>query len=736
MMTDKDLIAAIERMERQAEKFGDLSDERSKALDYYKGEAFGNEQDGRSQVVSRDVHDHIEAVKAPLLKIFVSGDEVVRFDPRGPEDEEQARQETDYINLQIERANGYEIAYNWATDGLLQKTGYVKAYWDDSKQVEEEEYEGLSQDELVMIASDPNIEIVEQEEYADPVMGVCYEIKLKRTKVEGRIALCNIPPEQVLVDHNATSVRPCKANFFEHWEYKTISELRAEGFDVPDDLSDASSQANEGEWESDERDEFQPFKDREGEYGDPSLRRVKVREIWARIDVDGDGIAELRHIVAVGSTILENEPTELIPVAAWSPNPLPHQHYGESMADDLMDVQFIKSMLLRGELDNTYIAINGRNAVDASRVNLDDLLTVKPGGIVRVKGSPGDAIMPLVQPNGGGIGLNMAQYFDNVAQGRTGIQKVMPQSPGDANALNKTAFGLSVQQSANMARVELMARTWAETGWKDLFKIVHYLALTHNRKAEVIRLRNQWVTVNPREWTQRENLKISVGLGTGSRETQMQFLMSFIGLQMQLSQMGIVEPRHIYNTVAKIVNAIGFKNPTEFAKDPSNEPPPQPQGPPPELMLKMQELQQKGQIEQAKMQFEAQNAEADRQLKLYIAQLQSQTQEVIAQMKSVIDEQSQMVNAQANETRAEIDRVKLQLDVLDKMQGQKETTVNVNGEGLSAGVNEVRQATSESAAVMSAGLAQLAQAVAALQESLNRPKQVVRDQNGRVVGVQ
>jgi hypothetical protein len=735
-MNDKDLISAIERLERMAEKYGDLSDERAKALNYYKGEPFGNEMDDRSQVVSRDVHDHIEAVKAPLLKIFVSGDEVVKFDPRGPEDEEQAQQETDYINLQIERANGYEIAYNWATDGLLQKTGYVKAYWDDSKQVEEEKYEGLSQEELAMVASDSDVEIVEQEEYPDPLMGVCYNVTLKRTKTEGRIALCNIPPEQVLVDHNATSVRPCKANFFEHWEYKTISELRAEGFDVPDDLNDASSQANEGEWESDERDEFQPFRDKEGEYGDPSLRRVKVREIWARIDFDGDGIAELRHVIAVGTTILENESAELIPVAAWSPNPLPHQHFGESMADDLMDVQFIKSMLLRGELDNTYLSINGRNAVDTSRVNLDDLLTVKPGGVVRVKGSPGDAIMPLVQPNGGGIGLNMAQYFDNVAQGRTGIQKVMPQNPGDANALNKTAFGLSVQQSANMARVELMARTWAETGWKDLFKVVHYLALTHNRKAEVIRLRNTWVTVNPREWSRRDNLKISVGLGTGSRETQMQFLMSFIGLQMQLSQIGIVEPRHIYNTVSKIVNAIGFKNPTEFAKDPTNEPPPQPQGPPPEVMLKMQELQQKGQmdqqkmqLDQARMQMDAQNAEAERQLKLYIAQLQSQTQEVIAQMKAVIDEQSQMVNAQANETRAEIDRVKLQLDVLDKMQGQKETTVNVNGE-------EIKKANGETKEVMGQGLAQLAQAVASLQESVNRPKQVIRDQSGRVVGVQ
>jgi hypothetical protein len=735
-MNDKDLISAIERLERQAEKYGDLSDERTKALDYYKGEPFGNEQDDRSQVVSRDVHDHIEAVKAPLLKIFVSGDEVVKFDPRGPEDEEQAQQETDYVNLQIERANGYEIAYNWLTDGLLQKTGYVKAYWNDAKTVEEEKYKGLSQEELAMIAQDPDIEVVEQEEYPDPLMGVCYNVTLKRVKEEGCIDLCNIPPEQVLIDHNSTSVRPCKSNFFEHWEYKTISELRAEGFDVPDDISDAASQANEGEWESDERDEFQPFRDKEGEYGDPSLRRVKCREIWARIDHDEDGIAELRHLILVGTTVLLNETAEVIPVAAWSPNPLPHQHYGESMADDLMDVQFIKSMLIRGELDNRYLAINGRNAVDASRVNLDDLLTVKPGGVVRVKGSPAEAIMPLVTPAQAGLGLEMSEYFDRVAQGRTGIQKVMPQSPGDANALNKTAFGLSVQQSANMARVELMARTWAETGWKDLFKIVHHLALTHNRKAETIRLRNKWVTVNPREWAKRENLRISVGLGTGSRETQMQFLMQFIGLQMQLGQMGIVEPRHIYNTVAKIVTAIGYKNPTEFAKDPSMEPPPQPQGPPPELMLEMQKLQQDGQIKQAQMQLDAQNAEAERQLKLYIAQLQSQTQEVIAQMKAVIDEQSQMVNAQANETRAEIDRVKLQLDMLDKMQGQKEPTINVNGDELKASAEGVKQANQETAMVMSEGLSQLAQAVAALQESLNRPKTVLRDQSGRVVGVQ
>ena len=623
------IINAIEGYESAATKGGQLQVERAQAMDYYLGRAFGNEVDGRSQVVSHDVADTLEWIKPSLLRIFTSGDEIVRFDPVGPEDVEGAQQETDFVNFIITQKNDwFRTAYVWFMDALLQKNGYVKAWYDEKTDVSKERYEGLSEDQFAFIAKDEEFEILEHSAQPDPVAlmqlqqaqqagmlqpGVTPEVPQIHTvvgqkkKTYGCVKFIELPPERCIVANQTQSVdldENCP--FFEHWEMKTISSLREEGFEVPDDIGDEVATFTETEDQA--RDRFN-----ENQVGmpddtnDPSMRRVKVRECWIRFDQDGDGIAELRHVIAVGQTELLNEDCDEIPAAALTPIIMPHRHIGISVADCIVDLQLIKSTLLRGFLDNLYLANNGRYGIDAEKVNLDDMLTSRPGGVVRTQGNPTAAIMPLTHQSNFAPVLQGLEYIDSVRENRTGVTKY---NQGlDANSLNKTATGISQIMNAAQARIELIARVFAETGVKRLFSIVHQLTMKHAKKPEVMRLRNKWIPVDPRQWKKRQDMTISVGLGTGNKEQMLAHLQNIIALQGQLMPLGLASPKTIHHAAEKLTQNAGFRDADAFWVQPQEgqqQPPP----PDPAVEAKKAELQLKAQEGQQALQMKQQEHQA------------------------------------------------------------------------------------------------------------------------------
>lgn len=638
-LSDRDLLATIEREERNAYGYlsGELATERTQALDYYLGREFGNEVEGRSKVVSTDVADTIEWVMPSLLKIFASGDKVVMFNPRGPEDVEAAEQETDYVNFVVMEKNaGLEVLYTWFKDALLSKVGYVKAYFEEIEDTDEEYYEGLGDDELAMLLQDGEVEPIEHE--AVPSMGpdgmpvISHNVKVKRIAKLRRVKIEAIPPEEVLLTTKHRTVTLQDADFIQHRTRRTISDLRAQGFDIDDDIASDDGEDTMLNDESISRDLYDEFTaDMEG---DRELRKIMVRETYIRIDRDGDGIAELRRILTIGDTILEDDPCDLIPFAALTPILMPHRHVGRSYADLVMDLQLIKSTVLRQILDNMYLANNGRTAVNANRVNLDDLLVSRPGGVIRVDGDPGGAMMPIQHPMLGATSFSMVEYIDTLRENRTGVTKY---NQGlDSNSLNKTASGVSQIMTASQQRIELVARLFAETGVKDLFLIVHALCRKHSQKAEVIRLRGQWVPIDPRQWKKRSDLSIAVGLGTGNKDQQLQHLMTILTAQREAIQLGIATPKNIYNALVKLTQNAGFKDPDEFWTSPDQQQQQQPQQPDPE--------QVKAQAEQMKMQMDMQDKEKQRQFdaameqmkdatERYKAELQAQTDLQIAQMR-------------------------------------------------------------------------------------------------------
>lgn len=674
-MDDSQLLNAIQAYEGSADTHNNVQEDRVEAIDYYLGEPLGNEVEGRSQVISRTVWDTVEWLKPQLADIFCSGDELVSFQPRGPEDTQAAEQESDFINYIItQRNNWFDVYYGWSHDALVQKNGYVKVYWDDSEDITSEYYANLLQDEFMVLTQDKDIEIVEHEEVMtlDMATGmpvITHSVRLERKKPRNFARIVNIAPENIRVDKNARglSLQDERVGFVQHIEKKTISEIRLDGFDVPDDINDDGDSV--AEWEEASRDEDNPFWYQSGETIDPATRLVTVRETWIRFDANGDGRAELRHVIVVGAKILHNEECSFIPVIALSPTPLPHQHYGLSVADAVMDLQRIQTALLRGALDNQYLANNGRYGVDENSVNLDDMLDSRPGGVVRFDGSKNQTpFFPLTHPTNGQIAIPMMEYMDRIAQKRTGVSD---QTQGiNPDVLNNQAGATAntMMLTAAQQRIKFIARVFAETGIKTLFQLVHQITMMHSRKEELIRLRGEWIPIDPRTWVKRSDMQISMTFGMGDRTSQVAILMQIAGMQAQAAQAGIATPKNIYNTLARITKTVGFKDVTEFWTDPEKSPPP----PPPQ--------DPRIQVEQMRQQAETQKFQAEQQFAIQKFQAEQTMQQDMNRMKMEFEAaQSRMeLELQAsNDSRdSEREALKAEYDAqIEQMKIQSESQI-------------------------------------------------------------
>ncbi len=659
-LSDSEIVARIEAEESKSYGVNDsqLSFERSEAINFYLGLPFGNEVEGRSQVVSYDVQDTIESALPQLLKVFVAGDKVVTFDPKGPEDQDAADQETDYVNhVVMEKNAGFNIFYVWFKDALLSKNGYVKVYTETEDEMEEVEYSGLTDAQLQMLASDDKTEVLEHTAYPDPSVDIAmlqqqammnnqdpmsimqpmlHDVKLKVTESKDSIKIKNVAPENLMVSVDTTGPSLHDARFVQHRELMAVADI-AQAFNISESKVESimSDTRSVFEQESNSRDIYSEEFDRAVDEDD-----ALVKDTYIKIN------GERWRYVVLGNEIIYKEKCEYVPFACITPMIMPHRHIGRSYSDLTQDIQMIKSTLLRGQLDNMYLANNGRYAI-SDRVNLDDMLTSRPGGIVRVSGEPGSAIMPLQHPPLPASTFSMVEYMDSMKEKRTGITAY---NQGlDSNSLNKTASGVAQIMSAAQQRIELVARTFAETGVKDLFQLVHKLVRTTLTKPDIIRLRNRWVEVDPREWKARKDMSISVGLGAGNKDQQLMHLTTILQMQKEAIQIGITSPEKIYNALAKLTQNAGFKNPEEFWTNPANTPEQEGQQQKPteaEIMVQGQ-LQIEQQKAQAQMMQEQERSKNDiiierekiiaqAELEKFKAQLKAETDLAIAQLKAQV----------------------------------------------------------------------------------------------------
>ena len=584
-----------------------ISPIRAQATEYYRGEPFGDEEDGRSQVVSMDVRDTVQAILPSLMRIFHSTDNTVEYSPQGPEDIAAAEQATDYANFIINRDNnGFLAMHSAFKDALIRKVGILKCWWDDQTTIDAYNYTGLDDNALAALAADPDAMITVQasmpvgEPALNPMTGemlpppMMHDVRVEYTRPDGRVKLEAVPPEELLISREAKSI--AEADYVAHRRIVTVSELVAMGYDY-DEVASMSSAYDDMNTNVERYTRNPALTNEMNERNDPAMRKVLYVENYIRVDYDGDGIAELRKICTAGdgNKILNNEPIDMAPFATFCPDPEPHDFFGISVADTVMDIQRIKSVIMRNTLDSLAMSIHPRVAVTEGMVNLDDVMNTEVGSIIRQRQA--GQVQPLSMPFVGREAFPVLQYMDQVKEARTGISKA---SQGlDANVLQSTtASAVAATVSAAQQHIELIARVFAETGMKDLFKIVLHLITTHQDAPRMVRLRNEFVPIDPRVWNSNMDVSINVALGRGTDAERMMMLRQ-IG-EMQKDAMKTMGPQNPLTDITKLSNTLkamtelaGFKDTSQFWSNPAEfTPPPKQEKPDVNEMLIQVQIQQ------------------------------------------------------------------------------------------------------------------------------------------------
>ena len=594
-LDDDEILSIVESEINGSADYMDseVSSQREKAMEYFYGEPFGNEEDGRSQVVVTDVQDTLMWMMPSLMRIFTAGDKVVKFVPEGPEDEAVAEQATKYVNHVFYKQNdGFTVLYNMFLDALMQKVGVVKHLWEEVEKVTTESYENLTNQEYSLLMQDDELEEIEHEETTtygeaiDPMTGevvevaeVFHNVTVARTSMDGKVTIQNVPPEEFLINRGAKSLED--ARFICHRSHKSKSDLIKMGYDpeIVDDLP--ASSGVDGITTSNEylaRHAYDSPDSYPNQNSADSEKEIQIYESYIKLDTDGSGVSVLHKICHSGKEILDIEPIDYIPFSTVCPIPIPHKFYGLSVAETVQDVQLIRSTLTRNLLDNMYLSNNGRFQVVEGQVNIDDLLTNRPGGIVRTR-SP-NALTPIATPSLSANSFQMLQYWEDIKTGRTGVNPKTQGLSADVLKTHVTTGAVTAALTNSQGRLELIARVFADTGVRNMFKQIYNLVQRYENRKRVVRLNNQYFEIDPASWREDLDVDIEVGIGYGDQDIRLQNINMFATLIEKIGTQtkGIVNPQNIYNLAVEIANEMGIKNVDKFVSQPSQEPlPPTPQ---------------------------------------------------------------------------------------------------------------------------------------------------------------
>lgn len=613
-MDQETLAAMLQEEERLAVSYRDttLADEQEVAVDYYEARPFGDEEEGRSQVVLPDVAEVVDYMTVSVLRTCVSGDRVVEFEANEEEHAEGAQEATEAVSYVFMRQqDGYKVLSDWLQSGLIEKIGVVKTACIEDKKVRKERGT-VDMDQLAML-----MQSGEQPSALTENGDGTFTVEFRREETVKRYIDLPIPSEEFLFSGRMRDIDDM--GYKAHRTRKTISELIEMGFDrdtvesLPDDRAQDLDSRTVSRW----NDEQVP-----SESVLPGMRQVWLLEEYVNIDLNDDGIAELVQVFRVGRTVLQVEEVEENPFAVFCPFPRAHRMVGNGLADKVMDLQRIRSVIMRQTLDGIYLTNNPRMWLPnecQDENTIDDILTVRPGGLVRGKGAGGKP-EPLYEPFDVQRGMSMLELLVGERESRTGITRL---NQGlDADALNKTATGTALMQAQGQQMEEYIARNFAEA-MARLFLKKYRLMKAHGAplmKAHgaplKVKVEGGWKAVNPSEWSDDVDVSIRVGLGSGRKDQRLGYRAQLLALQERGLQAGLCTPKHVWKNVSGLIRDAALGEPGDFWQDPEapDYQPPQPQPDPKakELEMKGAQAQQdamlKAQIEGAKLQQKADEA--------------------------------------------------------------------------------------------------------------------------------
>lgn len=732
-MTDDELAAIVNGQITDSMHFdsSELSQIREKALKFFDGEVDIPAAPGRSQVVSRDVADVHGLIMPGLMRVFLATDKIAIYEPKTEKDEKFARQATDYVNYVVMReCEGYRQLRSAFHDGLLMGNGILKHWWDFTPEYATEEFSGLSDDAYTMLVADPEVEeVLEHTEYDDPnwvpppspppmapppggllagppalggspipaglppVLPVngeppmpeapkLHDCKLKRCVSSGRLRLMAVPPEDFLIGRGVINLEEDRTRFAAHRFIKTRSQLITEGYD--EDKIDELPAFQSANIDSPER----TARDPEHLFGgdnapDRSTDLIEGYEAYIQVDYDGDGVAEWRKVVVAGlsgqrSILCNEEWGDELPFSDVVPDPIPHRWRGRSLFDATEDVQRIKTVLMRQTLDNIYLTNTPRQYMTENGVVNPEVLQDFEIGSLVIERAP-NSVRFDTTPFVADKSFPIIEYMDSVVEKRTGISR--ESMALDPEALqDQTATAVNASQAAAHTKVEEYARNIAEHGGlKRVFSKVLKLIVKHQDRARTIRLRDDWVEVDPRSWNANMDVTINTGLGSGSRERDLAMLAQIAIKQEQIVvQMGPTNPvcgvDRLIDTYRLMTEAAGLKPSERFFPEIT-----------PQIMDQLRQQAQnqppdpKVQVEQMRAQIDAQARQQELQLKQQEAQYKQQLAQSEALQKAQLDQEKARQEAamqqlqlerqaQIEERQANADIAVKQADAEAKMQ--------------------------------------------------------------------
>lgn len=652
------------------------------ATDYYFTRPYGDEREGRSQVVTSEVRDTTQSMLPSLVRVFTASDRVVAYQPVGPEDEALANQQTDYSNYVFFKDNkGFLILYSVFKDALVRKIGVIKWWWEESTRFEGSVHTGITEEQIEVLRNSPQVdEVVILDSDLIEVDGesiMVHDVELKRTIDDGRVVVKALPPEELIFSPNATDADD--ATMIGHFQDLTVGRLRAMG--VPEDLIEANkggqgSSLDTNEVRNARRIDHgaQAHVDSEG---DDASRTIPFAEVYIQVGRDEEDGTELRRFRCIGRkwTIWENDIVDHVPFALFMSDPEPHTIAGLSIADWVMPIQRISSHVTRGMLDSLSGHLNPAMEVVDDQVNIKDVLNQEIGRVIRTR-RPG-MIREIPTAFVGGSALPVLAHLKEELAEKTGITQA---SAGlDPDALQSTTrAGVAATVQSAQQRLELVARVLAETGMTALFRGLLRTIVQHQDRPRTVRLRGEWVEVDPRSWDADLDVEVDVALGTGLVEDKVRFLNTVAGKQEEHIKQGspLVSFVELRETYAEMLELMGHKNTNRFFK---------PFGP-----------QEQQALEQAK----AQSGEgpSPEEILLQIEQMKVQARQAEKTAELSATQQEKMAALQLKAAQLELERIKV----------MGELGVKKNAQQLDAEIKRIDASIRQAESILAARTQQLA----------------------------
>ncbi|WP_422023356.1 portal protein [Pyruvatibacter mobilis] len=575
-MTDEEIVADVQNGLRDATEYdSSLASERAKALDYYEGKLPKPLHKGNSKYVSMDVYDAVETMKAQLLEVFAGTARPLKFLPEGPEDMVLARQATEATRHVIHRQN--DAFHEFGTvihDGLMNRNGIIKVYFDTTKETIKEDYSGLTPDEAIFILADEDIESLISEEVAEDGT---VDLTVERCVVKPQVRIVCVPIEEFLISTRAVSLST--ARIVAHRYNTTRTDLINEGYPV----DKVNSIDTDRDFRTDDTPEglarHEDTSDRislTGEEGEGALQEVTVYEAYLRMDVDGTGVASYWKVTYSGGVLLDKEEVDCHPFLDFCPLPMPHRFWGNNYAEKVFPTQNARTLLTRSIVDHALITNNPRwQVLKSGLVNYKEMTDNRLGGIVNVKRP--DAISPLPQTGLNPFVFQTIQLLDEDKEETTGISRL-------SQGLNKDA--ISKQNSKDMVdglisnsqqRQKIIARNFAENFLKKLYLRVYQLLIENQQDDLLVDVAGEHVQITPGAWKERRDIKVEFSLGYGEQEKEAQRLQLFY---QTLASDPALSPRFGTTQRAELLDEIGERMgvpmPSRFLVKPEEVPKPQP----------------------------------------------------------------------------------------------------------------------------------------------------------------